>query len=108
MADVDTRYVLFAIWGGGSVLVYGRVLYLRIRSYLIHHDGRARRELLAAAALFLVALGCGISVAFLLFGVSGTPVRQTAVSIALGAFLAAGIIMATERRPRDRGRRSGD
>lgn len=98
VSDLDTRYVLFAIWGGGTVLAYGRVLYVRTRSYWLHRDIRARREVLAGLALFFAALCSMIAILAALFGTPGTGERQAIMSFALGAFLAAGIIMATERR----------
>ncbi len=97
MFDVDGRLIVLALWGGGTVVAYGRVLYLRRESYRIHRDRRSRRDLMAAFGLFLTAVCSGLSIAFVLFGPAGSGPRGFIISVALGAFLAVGILMATEK-----------
>jgi hypothetical protein len=93
---------MVGLWGGGTVLAYARVLFLRRRSYAIHRDRRARRDYIEAFGLFLTALFSGLSIAFVLLGQSGTGLRSFVITGALGAFLAVGILMASEKPEKDR------
>ncbi len=87
---------MLIVWGGGTVATYARVLWLRRVSYSLHHDRRSRRDYLTAFGLFLVALFSALSIALALFeGISGA--RGFSTAAALGAFLAVGLIMATEK-----------
>lgn len=97
MFDLDGRLIVLLVWGGGTVLAYGRVLLNRTRAYRLHRDSRARRDLASGIALFLTALCSGLSIAFVLFGPAGGGARAFAVAVALGAFFAAGIVMASEK-----------
>ena len=97
---MDWRLVMLALWGGGTVLTYARVLWMRRASYSLHHDRRARRDYLTAFGLFLVALASALSIALVLFGDSGAGARGFATAVSLGAFLAVGLIMATEKPER--------
>ncbi len=97
---MDWRLVMLIVWGGGTVVTYARVLWLRRRSYTIHHDRRSRRDYLTAFGLFLVALTSAMSIAMVLFGEATTGARGFATSVALGAFLAVGLLMATEKAER--------
>lgn len=90
------RILILVVWGGGTVLVYARALMKRLRSYRIHHDRRSRRDLMVGFALFLTAMCSALAIAFVLFGQQGTGIRGFFVSISLGAFLAAGWVMAGE------------
>ena len=99
---MDWRLIVLALWGGGTVLVYGRVLLIRQQSYRLHRDRRSRRDLLAALGLFLVALCSGLSIAVVVFGRNGDGMRSFATALALGAFLAVGILMATEKPEKGR------
>ena len=97
MPALDVRLIVLLIWGGGTVLVWGGVLRRSIQSHRIHHDARSRRELIAMSALFLVALASGVAVALALFGTAGTGIRSFATTVALGAFLGAGIVLLSIR-----------
>ena len=97
MTTVDTRFLAFLVWGVGTVLVYGFVLYDRIQRWHQWRDARSLRSMLTAVGLFMTALGAGLSIGFVLFGESGNSVRSLFVSISLGAFFATGLIMATTR-----------
>lgn len=94
--DIDTRLIVFAIWGVGTVLVYADVLRGAYHSFRGHRDARGRRELLASLALFIVSAASCLSIATVLFGPAGTGIRGLVTAIALGAFLAAGIVLRTE------------
>ena len=91
---------MLALWGGGTVFAYGRVLLVRRRAYALHHDRRARRDYLSAFGLFIVALLAGSAVGFVLFEEQGQGLRPFVITLALGAFLAVGILMATEKAER--------
>ena len=87
---------MLILWGGGTVLTYARVLWLRRRSYGFHHDRRSRRDYLSAFGLFLVALFSAFSIASVLFeGTAGA--RGFSTAAALGAYLAVGLLLATEK-----------
>lgn len=78
------------------MVAYSIVLRNRRRAYATHRDRRSRRELLAGAALFLTALASTLAIVFVLFGQPGSGIRALILSIALGAFTGAGIVMAEE------------
>src|SRR6185369_12265160 len=78
---VDTRFLAFLVWGVGTVLVYGVVLYDRVRSWHYWRDERALRSMLTAVGLFMTAVGAGASIAFVLFGEVGSGIRGLFVSI---------------------------
>jgi len=97
----DSRWLAFAVWGVGTVLVYGFVLIKRRRTWRLHHDIRSSRDLVEASALFGVAVSAAISVFMVLFGEAGTGIRPFLVAMSLGCFTGAGIVMATERMQHD-------
>jgi hypothetical protein len=97
MTGIDTRLLVFALWGIGTVIVYGDVLRGRYRAFRAHRDARGRRELYAAFALFLVAAASALSIFTVLFGPAGTGIRGLVVAISLGAFTAAGLVLRGER-----------
>lgn len=92
---IDSRFLIFLVWGIGTVLVYSIVLRDRWRSWRLHHDRRARRDLLTSVGLFLTALAAAGSIAFVLFGPVGAGIRGLFVALSLGAFFATGLVMAT-------------
>lgn len=92
---IDTRFVAFLVWGVGTVLVWGIVLFRRYVSYRLHRDSRARRDLSSGFGLFLTALAAAGSIAFVLFGPAGSGLRGMMTAISLGAFFATGLVMAT-------------
>lgn len=93
--SVDTRFLAYCVWGIGTVLVYGMVLVRRRRLWKSRHDLRARRDLVAASSLFLTALFSSAAIFAVLFGQNGTGIRGFMAALALGAFFAAGLVMAT-------------
>jgi len=95
--NVDTRFLAYLIWGLGTLVVYGVVLFKRRHAYVQHNDARSRRDLIEAIALFIVAFGASLAITFVLFGEAGSGIRGWASAVALGAFSAAGLVMATER-----------
>ena len=92
--------IVLALWGGGTVAVYGRVLWARRVSNLIHHDRRSRRDYLEAFGLFMVALSSALSIGLVLFAGDLSGPRSLITAMSLGAFLAVGIFMATEKTER--------
>ena len=96
MTDIDTRVLTLFVWGVGTVAIYVVVLAQRLMAYWRHNDRRSRRDLLEGFALFLVALGAGSAVGFVLFGEAGATPRGIATAVALGAFTGAGLVMASE------------
>jgi hypothetical protein len=69
-------------------------LHRRDRRRMVRAD--VRRDLLSGVALFLAALGSAAATAFVLLGPAGTGPRSFATALALGAFVGALFIMATE------------
>jgi hypothetical protein len=92
---LDVKLVMYAIWGLGVVVLYGRVLWGRRRLWKARHTARARRDLIVAFSLFLTALAASAAIFAVLFGPLGTGVRGFFVAVALGAFFAAGLVMGT-------------
>ena len=101
LADFDSRYIAFVIWGIGTVLVYGFVLYKRRHTWALHHDIRSARDLVEAGALFLVAIASAAAIFMVLFGEAGVGLRPFFTAVALGSFTGAGLVMATERMQHD-------
>lgn len=96
--DEFRRLVMLLVWGGGTVAAYGTVFLHRLRSWHLHRDIRSRRELISAFGLLLTAGCSALATGFVLLGPVGTGIRGWFVAIALGAFLAAGIVMASETK----------
>ncbi len=89
---IDSRWIAYAIWGVGTVVIYGTVARRGLRSWQAHRDERSRRELMERVARFLVALASLASLTLALFGEAGTGIRGLIIALALGAFTAAGAI----------------
>jgi len=90
--SIDTRWLAYMVWGVGTVFVYAGVLRKGYRSWEAHRDPRSRRELIARTARFFVALASAAGILFALFGEPGSGFRALVISLALGAFTAAGVI----------------
>lgn len=97
MTDVDTRLVFFVVWGFGVVLAWGSAFYRTWQSWRLRKDRRSISELLTDGALFVCAVGAAFATLAVLFGEGGSSARSFAVSVALGAFFAAGLVRATIR-----------
>ena len=97
------RLTLFLLWGVGSSVVWVAVLRLSWRSWIAHSDRRAKREVLRDAALVVTAIGSTFAVLGVLFGERGGTPRSIALAVALGTFLAAGIISLSLRRSEEKG-----
>jgi hypothetical protein len=93
---MDLKFAIYVVWGLGTVVVYGIVLRKRRRSYRLHHDARSRRDLISGLALFITSLCSFLAITFVLFGEPGTGIRGLFAATALGAYLGAGIVMASE------------
>lgn len=92
----DNRVVFLGLWGGGSVLVYFRVFWRRRRRWLRYHDPRSFRDMVGGLALLITAGGAAFAIAMLLFGPTGVGIRGFAVALAMGCFVAAGVVMDDE------------
>ena len=87
------------VWGIAVILLYGKGLRRRVRSWKTHGDSRSWRELLSGLALFIAAVASGLSIVVATFGIDGVALRTTFGSIAWGTFTAAGVLYAQETRP---------
>lgn len=94
---LDTRFAVLAVWGLGTVVVYGYVLMRRRRLWLRRRSREDAHELLASVALFITALASALAIGFVLFGPVGTGIRGLFTALALGAFSAAGLVMASDK-----------
>lgn len=99
----DGRILILLLWGGGCVLLAARLLSRRVHRFRVHRNDRrkairrgVRRDVLSGLALLLTALGSAFATALVLFGQAGSGPRGFATAIALGAFVGALFIMATE------------
>jgi rhamnogalacturonyl hydrolase YesR len=100
MIHIDTRVLAFVVWGLGTVLAYAYVMDGRYRTFLTRRDRRSVREFSASVALFLTALASSIAIGLSLWNEDGEAARQFFSALALGAFFAAGVVMATDRASR--------
>lgn len=98
---VDWRVGLWLAWGGGTVIVYAKVVSDAFGQYIEHRDSRARREMIEAGALFIVALSSLALLSLLIFSRDRSDLRALASSVVAGAFLAAGVYMVTDRKSRE-------
>lgn len=97
----DDRIVPFLLWGLGTVMLYSVNLSREVREWSLHRDRRGTRDALVAICLFLCALASCLSVATLLFGTQGDPIRRALGALALGAFTGVGVVMVTVRKRDD-------
>lgn len=97
LAEWDLRVVVLALWGGGTLAVYAKALADSFGDWKEYHDRRALRDLMADVGFFLTAVASAAAITFVLFGQAGTGIRALASTVALGAFLAAGIVKASTR-----------
>ena len=97
----DDRIVPFLLWGLGTVALYSVNLAREVREWSLHHDRRGTRDALVALCLFVCALTSCLSVAALLFGSQGDPVRRLLGALALGAFTGVGVVMVTMHKRDD-------
>ena len=100
---MSDRWIVYLLWGGGTVLIFGVVLFRRWSRFQHHRRDRrkavrrdVRKDMMSGTALFLTALGSAAGIAFVLFGEAGSGLRGFAVALALGAFFGALLVMATE------------
>ena len=99
----EGRLIVSLVWGPAVVIVWGRVLADGWREWRIYRDSRAKAEFLTDLSLFFVAF-CSMA-SILLFittpAGTGTPATRLVTTMALGAFLAAGIISVTMGKRRE-------
>lgn len=91
----DSRFLTYVLWGLGTTLVYGIVLIRKGRAFRKIRDSRSIRELASSFGLFLTAFAANIAILAVLFGDTRS-VRGFFIAIALGAFFATGVVMATD------------
>jgi hypothetical protein len=96
--DEFRRVLMLLVWGGGTVAAYGLVFVHRLRSWHLHRDTRSTRELVSSLGLLLTSVGAALATGMVLLGPTGTGIRGWFVALALGAFFAAGIVMASETK----------
>ena len=101
--DVDFRLVFWVVWGVGTVLVYGALFFRRYRIFRKHQEPRARRDLMEAFGLFLVALAAFLGISAALFGPPGQGWGRLMFAISSGAFFIVGVYAVMEREPSDGG-----
>lgn len=101
MTELDTRWIAYILWGVGTVVVYGVVLYRRQGLYVRFPDRRSRRDLMEAVVLFIVALASFLAITMVLWGEPGTGIRGMLVAVALGAYTGAGVIMLSDQPGKD-------
>ena len=90
----SSRILFFGIWGVGTLIVYGIVIVYRWKLWRHHHDRRSFRDFLEGFALWLVSFGASAAVAAVLLYPDASTIRGFLNSLALGAFFAAGVVMA--------------
>ena len=101
----DTRLAATVIWGAGTAIVWAAVFLKAIRQWQAFRDRRSRGDVLSDGALFFVAAAASIAIGFALFtqdALPDDPLRQLArmfSALALGGFLAAGVVKLTEAPP---------
>ena len=101
MNDREIRFIVIAGWGIAVAVVYSFILAREWRSYDRHHDIRSRRDLLAAFGRWIVAMASCLAILGILFGDYVAGIRGALTALALGAFLGAGIVELTDRKPED-------
>lgn len=91
----EGRLIVSLAWGMSVVAVWGKVLRDGWREWRYYGDRRAKAEFLTELGLFLTSLASLGAILAFLFSPAGTTVSRVASTLALGAFLGAGIIAAT-------------
>lgn len=98
---MEARYVMYALWAGAMLLVWGGVVRSDWRAY--KRDRRDNlAELVSDIALLACAVAAAVSLIVLIAGQDIPGLRGFSLAIFLGAFLAAGIFKLTLRRRRQR------
>ena len=99
MNDRELRFLVVALWGVSVAIVYLLVFLREWKAFLRHHDSRGRRDLLASFARFLTAIAACLAILGVLAGDYVVGLRGALTALALGAFLGAGLVELTDRRP---------
>jgi hypothetical protein len=98
---MDSRLIVYALWAGAMLVVWGGVVRSDWRAY--KRDRRDNLpELVSDIALLACAIAAAISLAVLIAGQDIPGLRGFSLAVFLGAFLAAGIFKLTLRRRRPR------
>ena len=98
MTDFDPRYLFWAAYGVGLLVVYGLLLRRRLRHLRKHNDPRAFRDAMEGAGLFLVAVGLAFALSVALFS---DDQGMVGISLAIvgAAFLVVGLSDLAENVP---------
>ena len=100
MASADVSTLMLGVWGVVTVGLYGAALHDRLIAYRVHHDDRARRQLISGIALMVVAASTATVIASaIVFGRSPNDIRAVLLYVALAAFAAAGYYLRDESHP---------
>jgi len=102
---VDWGLIVTLGWAIAVTAVWGSILSDSVGLMRQYHDRRAKREVVWAFALFLVALASMVSILFFVFVREVPGLRSFAAAIALGSFLGAGIVVKTFSGPHNESRR---
>ena len=94
----EPRWLVYILWGIGTTIVWGIVLADAYGQWKTRKDNRARRELLAVAALFITAAGSSAAIAMVLLGEPGSGPRQFTLALSLGMFTGAGVVLLSMRK----------
>lgn len=95
---MDGGLIVMLLWSGLVLGAYGHAFVNRVRKWHRYRDERTQRDLNVGIALLLCAVGAvGSVVLGLLF--PGVALRGLFSALALGGFLGAGIVLATEESP---------
>ena len=94
----EPRWLIYVLWGIGTTIVWGVVLADAYGQWKVRQDNRAKRELLAIAALFMTAAGSSVAIAMVLLGEPGSAPRQFVLALSLGMFTGAGVVLLSMRK----------
>jgi hypothetical protein len=95
---IEPRWIVYVVWGIGTSIIWGAVLYGAFHEFRKRRDRRARRELLSFTGLFLTALGSSFAILLVLLGEPGQAMRTFVLAFSLGMFTGAGVVMLGSRR----------
>jgi hypothetical protein len=96
---MDSRLIVYAIWAGAMVVVWGGVVRYDWRAF--KRDRRDNLpELVSDIALLASAIAAAAALIALILGQDVPGLRGFTLAVFLGAFLAAGIFKLTLRRRR--------
>ena len=102
MNDLDPRYLYWAGYGAGLLVVYGLLLRRRLQHWRRHSDPRALRDAMEAIGQFIVAIGLAFAVTVALF-LSDPGLVVILLAVVGAAFLVVGLSDLAESVPANGG-----